>query len=167
MLRNMSRDSERGGEGVEAHPRPAMLRLSIRTNLIRQKIGEHFGGSLAKLADNLGRNRSTVWRWLSDDDGIQFPKDPGTFLSLGAALDVDPMLLLEWHPESFPWLCERISRTVRRGDWNDFLPSLAFLDEFLWPTDPWPPNGIATHYARHWWVTNVEHDPTTRGNYYG
>jgi hypothetical protein len=134
--------------------------------MIREKVAERFGGSLARLAESLGKNRSTIWRWLTADEGVQFPKDPATFLSLAAALDVDPVMLLDWRPESFPWLCERISRTLRRRDWNEFLPSLGFLDEFLWPVDLWPPAEIAARFDRRWWLSNLWHNPQERRNYY-
>lgn len=129
-----------------------MMRLNRA--LIRSRIALLYGGSVSRLADHVGVNRSTVFRWL-DDSADVFPRTDRDLLALGAALNLDPALLWIVCPGSWPSLCHRGRAALHACRLGRLLPALEFAEDLVAPDKEWPPAHIAAPYERPWHVVTL------------
>lgn len=98
-------------------------------------------------------HRSTILRWLR---GQTYPRDSDALLALAAAIDVDPLGIWRVDLPQFGRLCELLSRALITNSWEDLLPGLSFLPDFVLPSRSWPPQRIARMYfKRDWHVVDV------------
>lgn len=137
-----------------------MLRLDAK--LVDQLLRARGFEGLSELALRLGVHRSTLWRWMHGGPAA-FPGSSSQFLRLAAALDVDPLALLEYAPEDFARLSARVQRVALTGDWSHFLPALDFLGDLLTPAESWPPVNVAAAYDRSWFVRDLAVEPRAQG----
>lgn len=109
-------------------------------------------------------NRSTLHRWLR---GESYVRDAATLLCLAGALDLDPVGIWRFDPESFGRLCGRIAQALMGGDWNRLLPALSFLEELAVPRIDWPPVRIAKDYfGRDWAFFDFQHGEDRQRSYF-
>ncbi len=146
-----------------------MEEFSLNRALIEHLISNRFD-SKADFFRKSRINKATLWRWYSKQ---HYPA-PETFLNFCGALDVDFLALLDVTPERVSQFQVRLAQVAFERSWKTFLPTLAFLDEFLIGPGDWPGDFILPHYnrylrrARQWTVWEYEHDPSKqRSNYYG
>jgi hypothetical protein len=141
--------------------------LVLRTELLRRKLDELYGGNVAKLAREMSpeRNRSTVTRWLRRGSRV-YPKNEEAALALAAALNVDPMALWDVHPGAFGKLAALVENALRSGRWGGLLPPMKYLRGFVGPVGDWPPGEIAQAYERTWRNAGFVHSAEERRNYY-
>jgi transcriptional regulator with XRE-family HTH domain len=120
----------------------------------------------AILARELGIDPSTVNRWLKGD-GARFTGNAEQFVALGAVLDIDPILLLEYDTVSFPSVCDHVLRILGTRDWNRSIRALRLLERFVIPSTAWPPEDIASCYsAKTWRLFELSHDPKVKRDCY-
>lgn len=139
----------------------AGLRLSLIRSVMQSR-----DWSDAALADHMHVNRSTVHRWLKTEK----PKRPRTeeeCLRLAAALDIDPVLLLDFDVDSFPSVCSDVAEALGAGKWEGPLHVIRFVGRFVVPATSWPPKDIASRYPiKSWQLFEFAHDPRVQRDYY-
>src|SRR5207237_4097839 len=108
--------------------------------------------------------RSTLHRWLA---GKSVPQSAHQLLCLAAALDLDPVALWDFVPQSFGALCIAVVEAALRNRWKDLFPALAFSKQFLGPTTNWPPSEMAEEYFERRWTIQEFIHPAVRRGYFG
>jgi hypothetical protein len=140
--------------------------------LDRRALSEHvalrFDGNVASIANRWptddAPHRSTILRWLS---GQTLPRSAEQLLCFAGALDLDPFALWEFPGNRFGTLCARIIEIALRNRWQDLLPALSFVREFLGPTANWPNAAVAERYfGRPWTFEDFEHPADSRRGYF-
>lgn len=146
------------------------LKIQIDAALAHRIFDERFGG-IANFADEWAdrtregepaqRSVKTIYAWLKN--GLPTTKD--TLYGFAAALDVDPVALIDFDRSDLRKNFGRLRRSFLLGGLNagGFRP----LYDLFHPSRTWPPRGLSQkHYRRDWTTFQFEHAADTILNTY-
>lgn len=146
------------------------LKFQIDTALAHRLFEDRFGG-IANFADEWAeqdkdgksaqRSVKTIYAWLQN--GLPTTKD--TLYSFCAALDVDPVTLIDFDRGDLRKSFGRLRRSFLLGGLNagGFRP----LYDLFHPSRTWPPRGLSQkYYQRDWTTHQFEHLADTVVNTY-
>jgi hypothetical protein len=141
------------------------MELAFASYRIRGIIKERFPSrGVSEVAERLNIDRATVHRWLSRTG---FPRDEIQLLAFAGVLDVDPTVLWQLDPTTFPVWWPRITKAARTGRWEQFLRPLKSLESLVESGEKWPPASMAKQYFRRAWTCpQFRHDPQLGANSY-
>lgn len=134
----------------------------FHAEVLQAEVERRFDGSLAALAERIGCDRATLWRWCA---GVTLPRDETRFLRLASAVDLDPLALWELPLQHFPTLLRHLVRSHERSPRRPGAHA-GLLDEYLAPSGAWPPPRVAAAFGRAWCVRDLAHDATAQRDCY-
>jgi len=143
--------------------------IALDRQSIRRRIAERFDGTVARVTERWPGgsdppHRSTILRWLH---GQTLPRCQSDLLAFAGALDLDPFALWHINSATFAALCNRMRAAAWTGAWSGLLPTLSFLDDFLRPSQAWPPPQLAEQYfGRDWARAEHRHKASERRDYF-